>query len=146
MSAAGCSHFLSSLQVDVAHLRPDAGVDILPNALMSKCAALSVRPDAVADLVKCMRCKYGQLSPDILAVYLNSVTGMSLLCLDVTRSIGREGGEYPGTSTVVSTITLLVLVLSEYEYSGNKYFISDDIQVMSTSLSVLTQVLMKVFV
>ena len=62
MLTAGCSHFLSSLQVDVAHLRPDAGVDILPNALMTKCAALSVRPDAVADLVKCMRCKCGQLS------------------------------------------------------------------------------------
>ena len=95
MWAAGCSHFLSSLQVDVAHLRPDAGVDILPNALMSKCAALSVRPDVVTDLVKCMRCKCVQLCLDNLAFYLNSVNGMSLICVDVTSTM-MGGGEYPG--------------------------------------------------
>ena len=43
--------------MDVAHLRPEDDVEVLPEVLMSKCAAISVRPDALTDLIKCMRCE-----------------------------------------------------------------------------------------
>ena len=48
--------FMSSLQIDSASLRPQP--QRIPQELLEKCAAISVRPDAIKDLVSSMQCNF----------------------------------------------------------------------------------------
>ena len=47
-----CSQYLSSLQLDQTELNPEP--ERLPQQLLEKCAAISVRPNAIKDLVDSM--------------------------------------------------------------------------------------------
>ena len=53
------SQYLASLQLDMAALDPCP--ERLPEILLEKCAAISVNPTAIDDLVNSMQCK--SLSP-----------------------------------------------------------------------------------
>ena len=50
------SQYLTSLQLDVSQLEPSP--ERLPEILLEKCAAISVNPSAVDDLVSSMQCEY----------------------------------------------------------------------------------------
>ena len=50
------SQFLTSLQIDPSQLEPVP--ERLPEVLLEKCAAISVNPSAVDDLVGSMQCKW----------------------------------------------------------------------------------------
>jgi hypothetical protein len=50
-----CSQFLASLQLDQSKLSPEP--DRLPQVLLEKCAAISVQPNAIKDLVDAMQRK-----------------------------------------------------------------------------------------
>jgi len=50
------SAFMSSLQIDDSlHIIPEP--EKLPQTLVEKCAAISVRPNAIKDLIDAMQCK-----------------------------------------------------------------------------------------
>ena len=49
------SQYLTSLQIDVSQLEPSP--ERLPEVLLEKCAAISVNPSAVDDLVSSMQCE-----------------------------------------------------------------------------------------
>ncbi len=47
--------FLEAMQIDPEKILPQP--ESLPDILMEKCAAISVKPDAVKDLVAAMQCR-----------------------------------------------------------------------------------------
>jgi len=56
---------MSSLQLDSSSsITPEP--QKLPQALVEKCAAISVRPDAIQDLIDAMQCMYTQLFSDMM--------------------------------------------------------------------------------
>ena len=59
-----CSQFMSSLQLEsVTQIVPEP--QKLPQALIEKCAAISVRPDAIKSLTDAMQCKLSLFLPFI---------------------------------------------------------------------------------
>jgi len=55
-SQLSCSQFMVSLQLEPASIFPEP--QKLPEALLEKCAAISVKPDAIKDLIDAMQCMY----------------------------------------------------------------------------------------
>ena len=49
------SQYLASLQLDPNKLKPER--ERLPQVLLEKCAAISVQPNAISDLITSMQCK-----------------------------------------------------------------------------------------
>lgn len=50
-----CSQFLLSLQLDASLIFPEP--QRLPQALLEKCAAISVKPEAIKGLIDAMQCE-----------------------------------------------------------------------------------------
>ena len=50
-----CRQYLSSLLLDPAKIYPEP--ERLPQRLLEKCAAVSVKPEAIAELIKSMQCQ-----------------------------------------------------------------------------------------
>ena len=85
-SNAFCRQFLDSLQLDPAKIRPE--VEKLPDQLLEKCAELSVKPDAIKDLVSAMQSKMGYIRVYISTnAAVSSVTGLSNVATDVESNI-----------------------------------------------------------